>query len=182
MGLQLTDERSRMSHPEEVQPHNPPPTVDRSLIAVVALVAAAAFLWLVSIAAITAEANSAFDRGIAIAILVVAATVTLIAFQVIFDFARRRRDHAHTDGIHKMAAACHADTIEALADMARKVEQISARLDDAGVPPVPLLAGVDSTEPGRAEATKVFEIGRRIGRREAERSLTATPNNHFPGS
>jgi hypothetical protein len=141
------------------------PRVDRQLLFVAALVFVAALGWVGTSATLGVEMATDLDQTIPIVLAVFAGTATSISVQVVIDFLRRRRQSAHTASLRETACACHAETLRAIADLA-------ARLDLAPAP------GEDTQAPARA--AQVFEMGRRIGQRQAARAMTeaGTP----PGS
>jgi hypothetical protein len=172
---------------------------DAALIAVVGLVAAALAAWGAATVLILAP-HADHLQIVGLGVAAFATALTLIALNAGLDVARRRRLVRTLDTIRALARSAHAETVEHLAALVREVEQLGTVRQvwvDLGElaagqaalageltalhetvrqlacqPESEVLIGADDPA-ARAAASQVFEMGRRIGLRQAARTETA---------
>jgi hypothetical protein len=133
------------------------PKLDRGLILVVALVFVVVLGWAATITAVAVEMATDLDAVVPIVAAVFAGMAGCISVQVAIDFLRRRRQWAYTTSLRETACLCHAETLKAIADLARRLDLAPADEAPAAEPP--------------PHAAQVFEMGRRVGARQAARAL-----------
>jgi hypothetical protein len=141
------------------------PKVDRRLIFVAVLVFIAVLGWVTTIVVTAVVVTSELDATIPIIAAVFAGMTGSISVQVAIDFLRRRRQWAYNASLRETACACHAETLQAITDLTARLDLAPALGEETQVP---------------AHAAQVFEMGRRIGQRQAARAMAeaGTP----PGS
>jgi creatinine amidohydrolase/Fe(II)-dependent formamide hydrolase-like protein len=102
---------------------------DAALIAVVGLVAAALAAWGAATVLILAP-HADHLQVIGLGVAAFATALTLIAVNAGLDVARRRRDGRTLDTIRALARTAHDETVDTLAALTLKVEQVSAKVEN----------------------------------------------------
>jgi hypothetical protein len=150
---------------------------DGAVMTVAAVGMIAAVAWLAALALISVHLAGHTDPQLGVFLTVVAATLTLVGVHLGLDLSRRRRLVAALDRLGGRIADEHHATDEALGALAREIEQLSAAVLGQRRQTVEHAGGEDVaelTEAQRLQASQVFEMGRRVGQRQAGRTANGS--------